>query len=54
MRLSTACLSLLGIAALICAVPLQRRDADFESVRTKLYKDRSGKAGDSKDKYFRK
>ena len=29
-------------------------DADFESVRTRLTKDHSGKAGDSKDKYFRK
>ncbi|MCJ1350148.1 MAG: hypothetical protein MMC33_000129 [Icmadophila ericetorum] len=27
-------------------------DADFESVRTRLTKDHSGKAGDSKDKYF--
>jgi hypothetical protein len=28
-------------------------DADFESVRTKMRKDRSGKGGDPKDKYFR-
>jgi hypothetical protein len=28
-------------------------DADFESVRTKMKKDRSGKGGDPKDKYFR-
>lgn len=28
-------------------------DADFESVRTKMRKDRSGKRGDPKDKYFR-
>ena len=53
MRLSTACLSLLGIAFLACAAPLERRDADFLSVRTKMYKDMSGKAGDPKDKYFR-
>ncbi|KAI9717924.1 MAG: hypothetical protein M1812_004451 [Candelaria pacifica] len=32
--------------------PLQQRDADFYSVRTRLAKDRSGKGGDPKDKYF--
>jgi hypothetical protein len=53
MRLSTAYLSLLGIASLACAVPLEKRDADFLSVRTKMYKDMSGKAGDPKEKYFR-
>ena len=53
MRLLTACLSLLSIASLVCAVPLEKRDADFLSVRTKLSKDMSGKAGDPKDKYFR-
>jgi hypothetical protein len=53
MRLSTACLSLLGIASFACAVPLEKRDADFLSVRTKQHKDMSGKAGDPKEKYFR-
>jgi hypothetical protein len=28
-------------------------DADFESVRTKMKRDRSGKGGDPQDKYFR-
>ncbi len=32
---------------------LLKRDADFESVRTRLKKDHSGKAGDLVDKYFR-
>lgn len=32
---------------------LLKRDADFESVRTRLEKDHSGKAGDPVDKYFR-
>jgi hypothetical protein len=54
MRLSTACLSLLGITSVIHAAPLEKRDADFLSVRTKLTKDMSGKAGDPKEKYFRK
>jgi len=53
MHFSTACLSLLGIASLACAVPLEKRDADFFSVRTKMTKDMSGKAGDPKTKYFR-
>jgi hypothetical protein len=30
-----------------------RGDADFESVRTRQMKDRSGKGGDPKEKYFR-
>src|SRR5277367_6119670 len=33
---------------------LVKGDAAFIDVRTKLEKDRSGKRGDSKDKYFRK
>lgn len=33
---------------------LVRADASFIDVRTKLEKDRSGKKGDPKDKYFRK
>jgi hypothetical protein len=31
---------------------LRKRDADFESVRTRLVKDHSGKGGDPVDKYF--
>lgn len=31
---------------------VRRRDADFDSVRTRLDRDHSGKAGDPKDKYF--
>ncbi len=54
MRLSTAYLSLLGIASAAYAAPVEKRDADFLNVRTKLYKDMSGKSGDPGDKYFRK
>jgi len=31
---------------------LRKRDADFESVRTRLVKDHSGKGGDPVAKYF--
>lgn len=31
---------------------IERKDADFASVRTRLVKDHSGKKGDPKDKYF--
>ena len=34
------------------AVPLEKRDADFASVRTHLIKDHSGKKGDPPGKYF--
>jgi hypothetical protein len=53
MRLSTPWLTLLGIATVSHGAAIQKRDADFLSVRTKLYKDMSGKAGDPKEKYFR-
>lgn len=44
-------LSWLGsLAAIILGVS---GDADFYSVRTKQFKDRSGKEGDPTDKYFR-
>jgi hypothetical protein len=44
---------LLGLSCLVEAGPLLRkRDADFESVRTRLTKDHSGKGGDPKQKYF--
>ncbi|KUJ24416.1 uncharacterized protein LY89DRAFT_679567 [Mollisia scopiformis] len=32
---------------------IEKRDADFLSVRTKQHKDMSGKGGDPKGKYFR-
>ena len=35
------------------AAAIQRRDADFLSVRRKLLKDHSGRAGDPPEKYFR-
>jgi hypothetical protein len=54
MRLSTTVwLMVLGIATLSHGAALQKRDADFLSVRTKLHKDMSGKRGDPKEKYFR-
>jgi len=31
---------------------LETRDADFESVRTRLTRDHSGRKGDSPEKYF--
>ena len=47
---------LLVYFAIFCSratsAPLQKRDAAFESVRTRLSRDHSGKAGDPKDKYF--
>lgn len=44
---------LLLLSSLTAASPLLRkRDADFESVRTRLMKDHSGKGGDPKAKYF--
>ena len=46
-------LSLPAMLSVISAVPVQKRDADFLSVRTKLHKDMSGKRGDPKGKYFR-
>ncbi len=36
------------------ALHLQKRDADFLSVRRKQQKDMSGRGGDPKEKYFRK
>ncbi len=52
MLLSTVlCLSTLLTTVL--SLPLQRRDADFLSVRRKQHKDMSGKGGDPKEKYFR-
>ena len=53
-RLSAWLLLLVSLCSLVESLALTRRDADFESVRTRLHKDHSGKAGDPKDKYFRK
>ena len=54
MRLSSALwVTVLGIATVCNTAAIQKRDADFLSVRTKLHKDMSGKAGDPKEKYFR-
>jgi hypothetical protein len=36
------------------ALAIEKRDADFLSVRTKMHKDMSGRRGDPKEKYFRK
>lgn len=49
------CVLLVGAwsSGLVLGLPrLRRRDADFQSVRTRLVEDYSGKAGDPKDKYF--
>ncbi|KAI9839759.1 MAG: hypothetical protein M1838_004261 [Thelocarpon superellum] len=43
---------LLAWSCLVVSAPLERRDADFESVRTRLRKTLSGKAGDPQEKYF--
>ncbi|TVY14206.1 Protein MNN4 [Lachnellula arida] len=53
MRLSWL-LSLPAVLSLASAVAIEKRDADFLSVRTKMHKDMSGRRGDPKDKYFRK
>ena len=52
LRLRFFLLTSLWTLSLRCAPILHRRDADFESVRTRLSRDHSGKAGDPKDKYF--
>jgi hypothetical protein len=43
----------LAISGLALLPTLVRADADFESVRISLLRDRSGKGGDPKEKYFR-
>jgi hypothetical protein len=58
--MTTRRLSWAGIAVFLLSIisfhhkALVKGDADFIDVRTKLEKDRSGKRGDPKDKYFRK
>ncbi|KAJ8066241.1 hypothetical protein OCU04_005324 [Sclerotinia nivalis] len=41
-----------GLLSIVSALAIQKRDADFYSVRTKLHKDMSGRAGDPSEKYF--
>jgi LicD family len=43
---------ILGWLCAIALLPFVTADADFLDVRTKLEKDRSGKSGDPKEKYF--
>lgn len=53
MRFSQYLTSILASASLIItSLPTISADADFESVRTRLEKDHSGKKGDPKEKYF--
>ena len=52
MRLSWL-LSLPAVLSVTSAMAIERRDADFFSVRTTMHKDMSGKRGDPKGKYFR-
>jgi hypothetical protein len=55
MRFSCTCLALIGLgSSLVASAPLEKRDAEFLQVRTKLKKDMSGRGGDPADKYFRK
>ena len=52
MLLRICLLILVSFSIVHCAPSIRKRDADFESVRTRLWRDHSGKAGDPKDKYF--
>lgn len=52
MRLSWL-LSLPAVLSTVSALAIQKRDADFYSVRTHMHKDMSGKKGDPTEKYFR-
>jgi hypothetical protein len=52
MRTCFLLLSIVIVCSRVTGAPIQKRDADFESVRTRLSRDHSGKAGDPKDKYF--
>lgn len=47
-------ITLPGLLSIVSALAIQKRDADFYSVRTKLHKDMSGRRGDPSGKYFRK
>lgn len=52
MRCLLPCLLLLGILTAAHSASIDRRDADLQSVPTKLSKDMSGKGGDPPEKYF--
>ena len=52
MRLSWL-LSLPAVLSVVSALAVEKRDADFYSVRTTSHKDMSGRKGDPKGKYFR-
>ncbi|TGO90154.1 hypothetical protein BPOR_0076g00040 [Botrytis porri] len=45
-------ITLSGLLSIVSALAIQKRDADFYSVRTKLHKDMSGRKGDPSGKYF--
>lgn len=45
--------SLPALLAVVSALAIEKRDADFFDVRTRMHKDMSGKRGDPKGKYFR-
>ncbi|KAF5871770.1 putative mannosylphosphorylation protein [Botrytis fragariae] len=45
-------ITLPGLLSVVSALAIQKRDADFYSVRTKLHKDMSGRRGDPSGKYF--
>lgn len=51
MRLSW--LLTLPVVLSVSALAIEKRDADFFSVRTTMHKDMSGRRGDPKGKYFR-
>ena len=53
MRLSWLLALPAAVLSVTSALAIERRDADFYSVRTTMHKDMSGKRGDPKDKYFR-
>lgn len=54
LRRSWACIAALLLSVVLFnGVTPVKGDASFIDVRTKLDKDRSGKKGDPKDKYFR-
>jgi hypothetical protein len=46
-------ITLPGVLSVVSALAIQKRDADFFSVRTKMHKDMSGRGGDDPNKYFR-
>ena len=53
MRLSWLLSLPAAVLSVTSALAIERRDADFYSVRTSMHKDMSGKRGDPKGKYFR-